>query len=262
MDKIAICAIFKDEAPYLLEWLAFHKMIGVDLFVLYDNGSTDGGADLVRRSSFARNVKLIEWSDRPGQISAYRHFHANHAKDFTWAAFIDLDEFIMPVGGSSIRDILIRKAYDTHSDIVMNWLVFGPSGHMQRPDGLVIENFTMRIPDDAEANCHVKSLVRTRDLVSIGSTPHIFECSGPTCNARGETVMSYAVQPTVCLDVLVINHYFTKSLDEWNFKRGRGRGDSLDPYNDRIFADVQQQATIEDRRALRFSPRLRALLAV
>ena len=24
MDKIAVCAIFKDEAPYLLEWLAFH----------------------------------------------------------------------------------------------------------------------------------------------------------------------------------------------------------------------------------------------
>ena len=38
MDKIAVCAIFKDEAPYLLEWIAFHKMVGVDLFVLYDNG--------------------------------------------------------------------------------------------------------------------------------------------------------------------------------------------------------------------------------
>ena len=25
MDKIAVCAIFKDEAPYLLEWLAFHR---------------------------------------------------------------------------------------------------------------------------------------------------------------------------------------------------------------------------------------------
>ena len=25
MDKIAVCAIFKDEAPYLLEWLAFQN---------------------------------------------------------------------------------------------------------------------------------------------------------------------------------------------------------------------------------------------
>jgi hypothetical protein len=63
LGKLAGFAIFKDEAPYLLEWIAFHKMIGVALFVLYDNGSTDGGP----------------WSDRPGQISAYRHFHANYA---------------------------------------------------------------------------------------------------------------------------------------------------------------------------------------
>ena len=68
MDKIAVCALFKDEAPYLLEWLAFHRMIGVDLFVLYDNGSSDGGADLVRASSFGRNVSIIDWPDRPGQL--------------------------------------------------------------------------------------------------------------------------------------------------------------------------------------------------
>ena len=261
MHKIAVCAIFKDEASYLLEWIAFHRMIGVDLFVLYDNGSTDGGAELIRRSSFARNVTLVEWTDRPGQLSAYRHFHANYARDFTWAAFIDLDEFIMPVSGSSIRDILIRKTYDNYSDILLNWLIFGPSGHERRPDGLVIENFTWRFPEDAEANRHVKSLVRTEDLVAIGSTPHIFDCARPTCNARGETVMSYAMQPTACHDVMVINHYFTKSVEEWEFKRRRGRGDSLEPYGDRIFSDVRMQATVQDTRALRFVPRLRALLA-
>jgi|SRR5579871_2432700 len=261
MDKIAVCAIFKDEAPYLLEWLAFHKIVGVDLFVLYDNGSTDGGPDLIRRSSFARNVKLIEWPDRPGQISAYRHFHANYAHDFTWAAFIDLDEFIVPLAGASIREILMRKIYEPYADILLNWLIFGPSGHDKQPSGTVIENFTLRIPEGADANRHVKSLVRTKDLVRIGSTPHIFDCARPTCNARGEKVMSYAMQPTACHDVMVINHYFTKSAEEWEFKRKRGRGDSLDPYGDKIFADVRAQATIPDPRALRFMPRLKALLA-
>jgi hypothetical protein len=41
-------AIFRDEAPYVLEWLVLHRMIGGDLFVRYDNGSSDGGADLIR----------------------------------------------------------------------------------------------------------------------------------------------------------------------------------------------------------------------
>ena len=135
MDKIAVCAIFKDEAPYLLEWLAFHRMIGVDLFVLYDNGSSDGGSDLIRASSFARNVTLIDWPDRPGQLSAYNHFRVNHAPRFTWVAFIDIDEFIMPLAGSSIRDILMRPAYAPYAQILLQWLVFGPSGHDRRPDG-------------------------------------------------------------------------------------------------------------------------------
>jgi hypothetical protein len=50
-------------------------------------------------------------------------------------------------------------------------------------------------------------------------------------------------------------------VEEWEFKKRRGRGDSLDPYGDRIFNDVRMQAVVQDTRALRFVPRLRALLA-
>ena len=260
MDKIAVCAIFKDEAPYLLEWLAFHKMIGVDLFVLYDNGSSDGGSDLIRSSSFAKNVTLIEWADRPGQLSAYNHFRVNHAPRFTWAAFIDIDEFIMPLAGASIRDILMRRTYAPFAQILLQWLVFGPSGRSRRPEGLVMENYTRRLPETAEASRHIKSIVRTDKLRGIDYTPHAAECSGPACNTRGEQVLPYAIQPTECHDVMVVNHYFTKSQEEWEFKRRRGRGDSLEPYQDRIFSDVAGEAVVEDTRALRFVPRLRAVL--
>jgi hypothetical protein len=59
---------------------------------------------------------------------------------------------------------------------------------------------------------------------------------------------------------MTINHYFTKSVEEWGRKLRRGRGDSLDPYSDRILSDVQKQSTVRDTGALRFMPRLRALL--
>jgi hypothetical protein len=260
MDKIAVCAIFKDEAPYLLEWLAFHRMIGVDLFVLYDNGSSDAGSDLIRASSFARNVTLIDWPDRPGQLSAYQHFRINHAPRFDWVAFIDIDEFIMPVAGGSIRDILMRRVYQPYAQILPQWLVFGPSGHRSRPAGLVIENYTLRLPETAEASRHVKPIVRSARLRGIDYTPHAAECDGPACNTSGEAVLPYAIQPTECHEVMVVHHYFTKSVEDWAFKRRRGRGDSLEPYPERVFADVAGEATIEDVRALRFVLRLRALL--
>lgn len=262
MDKIAICAIFKDEARDLMEWLAFHKMIGVDLFFLYDNGSSDGGSDLIRRSDFARNVTLTEWAERPGQLSAYSHFRVHYAADFTWAGFIDVDEFIMPLAGGSIREILMRKLYQPFAQVLLQWLVFGPSEHDRRPDGLILENYTWRIAETAPTSRHIKALVKTDKMLGIDYTPHAAECSGPACNTRGEEVLPYAIQRVECHDVMVVHHYFTKSRQDWDFKRRRGRGDSLEPYQDQMFADVVSQATVDDRRALRFIPRLRTLLRV
>jgi hypothetical protein len=264
MDKIAICAIFKDEARYLLEWLAFHRVVGVDAFVLYDNGSMDGGADLIRRSNFARHVTLIDWPGVGMQIPAYQDFCAYHASKFDWAAIIDLDEFIMPVDGNSIREPLTRRAYSDYSSILMQWLVFGSSGRRYRPEGLVTESYTRRLPDDNATNLHVKPLLRGRAVTTAGTTPHVVNVSGPTCNTRGQTVHSYARQEVECHDVLVVNHYFTKSREEWLAKLHRGKADSLqpavDPYRDAVFYEVERMARVEDRRILRFVPRVKQML--
>jgi hypothetical protein len=259
MDRVVVCAIFKDEAPYLLEWLAFHKMVGADLFVLYDNGSSDGGAELIRNSIFARNVTVIDWPEHPGMLSAYNHFRINHAARATWAAFIDIDEFLMPAGGGSIRDPLARGIYQDHSAILLQRLVFGPAGHGRKPPGLVVENYTRRLAETAASSRHVKSIVRAQDMLGM-DTPYVARCTGPACNTRGETVPPKAIQPSECHDVMVVKHYFTKSREEWELKLRRGRVDARKPYAGKVFADMANNATVEDERALRFVPRLRALL--
>ena len=71
----------------------------------------------------------------------------------------------MPLAGSSIRDILMRRAYAPYAQILLQWLVFGPSGHDRRPEGLVIENYTRRLPEAAEASRHIKAIVRTDKLL-------------------------------------------------------------------------------------------------
>ncbi|WP_369598480.1 glycosyltransferase family 2 protein, partial [uncultured Muribaculum sp.] len=39
--KVSLCLIFKDEEPYLKEWIDYHILIGVDHFYLYNNNSSD-----------------------------------------------------------------------------------------------------------------------------------------------------------------------------------------------------------------------------
>ena len=38
---LSIAAIYRNEAPYLREWIEFHKLVGVERFFLYNNESTD-----------------------------------------------------------------------------------------------------------------------------------------------------------------------------------------------------------------------------
>jgi hypothetical protein len=43
----AICAVFRDEAPYLAEWVEFHRLVGVEHFFLYDDRSRDASRDVL-----------------------------------------------------------------------------------------------------------------------------------------------------------------------------------------------------------------------
>lgn len=45
----SICAIVRNEARYILEWIAYHKAVGIDHFYIYDNQSTDETTDILIR---------------------------------------------------------------------------------------------------------------------------------------------------------------------------------------------------------------------
>ena len=229
MTRLAICAIFKDEAPYLLEWIAYHHAVGVDHFYLYDNDSTDGGSQVIQRSSLVRLVTLTQWPLRPGQLGAYRHFMDNYAAASDWVAFIDIDEFILPLREKTIGVVLDQR--QDFAAVLVHWRIYGPSGHDAPPDGLVIEAYKMRTPDDYHANRHIKSIVRCASLVDVTHNPHAFVLRGDACDASGRPVTNLAIQPVACHTDLVINHYHTRSRQEWAQKipRGNAMFDSTEP---------------------------------
>ena len=45
--NVAICAIFKNEGPYLKEWLEFNHLIGIEHFFMYNNNSEDNYLELL-----------------------------------------------------------------------------------------------------------------------------------------------------------------------------------------------------------------------
>src|SRR6266481_3328707 len=166
---LAVCAIFKDEARFLDEWIRFHAGIGVTQFYLYDNGSRDHAYEVLRPFISSGLVTLQHWPGKAGQRSAYRDCVARRWRAARWIAFIDLDEFLFSPHHVDIRPIL-----ESHSDVpalFVHGINFGSSGHRVPPPGPLLEAYTRcASPERSQSG---KSIVNPR-LVRGVSQSHIF----------------------------------------------------------------------------------------
>src|SRR5579883_479648 len=61
--NLSIVAIFRNEKPYLREWIEYHRLVGVDHFYLYNNKSSDGSLEVLSPFIARGIVTLIDWPD-------------------------------------------------------------------------------------------------------------------------------------------------------------------------------------------------------
>lgn len=259
--KLVVCAIFENAAAHLPEFLAYHSLVGVEHFVLYDNDSVDDPARVVRALPLAEHVTLIRWRQRPGQLAAYRHFIDIFAPGFEWAAFLGVDDFLLPLSGGSVLGAL--GFIDTAAAVVVNRRIFAPGPLFEPPSALTIETHDRRAGDDFPANRHVRVIARCRDLQDVGSRPHEFRINGTVFDTAGRLAPNAAVQDLPCYRNLVVNHYCIGSRDAWLEQIRQDcaaavPGDAP-PTTEHLLAELSQ---VEDNTIRTFAPALRALLGL
>jgi glycosyltransferase involved in cell wall biosynthesis len=263
---LSLCAILLNEAPYVLEWIAFHRLVGIEHFYIYDNGSTDGTVELLRERFPAGLITIIDWPRPAAQVAAYRHAVATFADQTEWCAFIDGDEFLFPATEDSLPPLLEMARH--HSGLCAFWLLFGSNGLKTRPPGLCIEAFSRRAGDDFHNHRHPKNIVRLHETAFL-SNPHLFDTRRGIIDDQRRIVpfdRKAAFLPMQAShESIRVNHYFTKSADEWALKRARGRAtrnagapDHIRPESDFALHDRNE---VEDLTIQRYVARLKASLA-
>jgi len=213
---VVVVCIVKDEADYLEEWIAYHVALGVDHFVIYDNGSTDGSAALLECYINHGLVTRIDWPIGGGQLAAYNHALRMFGATADWLAFYDIDEFLVPLLDDDIPSFLER--FPEAADVRVPRVEFGFSGHRAAPSGLSIDAYTQvaNVLDlDPSLPPRVKSIVQPGSVSAIDihlAFPADDPAPGsPTATAE-ESVRGVAQ----------LNHYYTRSFDEFEAKRFRG----------------------------------------
>ncbi|MGB7206167.1 MAG: glycosyltransferase family 92 protein [Anderseniella sp.] len=271
---LTVSAIVRNEEPYLVEWIEFHRMLGVSHFFIYDNGSTDNTLDVLAPYELLGLVTVIPWSNflsgwegvsgKSGRMQrlAMLHSLSNFGHQSYWMAFIDVDEFLYPVAGKSLNTLL--ESYDDLDSLSVYWNMFGTSGHTRKPTGLVIENFTerLRAPDGKNKNLsRVKSIVKPSAVAGVYNTHTLIMRDGTPSsrNERRQLVSHYDHSlSTFSNDIIRINHYYSKSLSEYRARQKVPANGTRQDFrgNDKLL-DLIQHDSIEDVTIQRFLPELR-----
>jgi hypothetical protein len=244
---LAIAGIFKNEAPYILEWIAHHRLLGIHRFFIADNDSTDISAELFEALARLGHVELIRHTTEPGtkpQIPAYQRLVELAGDHIRWMAFIDADEFIWPTSpGPGIEDFI--RTLDARGDVgalALNWATYGSGRNYFYENAPVQQRFQHCASPAHGLNQHIKSIVKLQALDRFASVHGVdlkppYRCvmsDGHDLVEPAEYAQHEHFRMThsdrVCWNSFRINHYVIKSWIEFakrKIPRGRAYTDSV-----------------------------------
>ena len=235
---IAAVTCVRDEADVIEEWIAHHLALGIERIHIFDNMREDATREKIEAIAHqVPGVTVQSWNppNEPQKAAYGEGLEMMRAEGIEWCAFLDADEFIGngAAGGpgaeatESFATFLHRQG--TRCAIGLNWALFGSSGHLARPEGLMQEAFLRRAHDGFEVNRHIKSVVRPPYTMGVHHA-HGFALNFPYFNSRGEEIVWRTEEyggPVVpfaytenapSLAGWRVNHYFCRWRGRWDEK--------------------------------------------
>lgn len=238
--ELAIVAIAKNEGPYIREWIEYHRLLGVTKFYFYDNESEDQTKEILAPYIKSKLVSYFLIKGKARQLDAYNDAIKNFKFKCRYMAFIDLDEYLMPTEPFKPIIEIVNEAIDKYgkgaSGIGINWAIYGSSQHYKTPEGLITQVFNHRGKNDVIWNAHIKTICNPRRIKDYIS-PHypLYKLGAYSVNETGEM----RLYTWFCLKQeytkIRINHYFTKSKEQFIKKISRGLADRIGNYEEEQF---------------------------
>lgn len=221
--EFAICCIFKNEAPFLKEWIEFHTMIGVEHFYMYNNNSEDNYEEVLKPYIDKGIVSLKLWNKDHAQMEAYKDFYTTKKDETQWVSFLDPDEYMCPVYRHNLHDWI--KPYRKYPAILIYWKMFGTSGKMEHDNNkLLIEQYYVSWKDLYKVG---KCWINTDYDITVFDAfvhhcPHLrMYIAGIPIIVRPVNQFKFFITPDIHLSLLYneekrsiqCNHYWSKA---WN----------------------------------------------
>lgn len=241
MVRCALVCITKNEKKYMREFISYYLKLGFRTLFLYDNSSFFELKSLHQPPS----VNIIRFPGNGRQLLAYKHFLAHYKKQFDYVAFFDSDEFLVLKKHRDIGEFCLEHI--PSGAIGVNWYIFGNNGRTHYEEDLVIRRFLKR---DKTMHPLVKTIGKCSDIVNMNIHHPVLK-NGQFLNCRKQ-VLHGPFNTDFDDSITQLNHYCTKSDQEYAWKIMRGRGSVAKRRNYNDLAEYLTLNHVEDTFALRF----------
>lgn len=272
--KVMIVTTMKNEAPFILEWVAYHRAIGITDFIVYTNDCDDGTVELldtlVEKGLISARIdnpfgtsKANDW-----QRAALWDAQAREdVKGMDWVIPMDVDEFInIHVGDGSFSALL--DALPDARMISMVWRLFGNGFEERFDDSFVTRNLTWAARENTPRPSLArgfKTAFRPGDHPTKWSVHRPKALSSTSPAELGWFMGSGALMPEkvvkggwrvdlnkVGYDLVSLNHYSLRNCESYLVKRQRGRVNHVDEdqglaYWFRMNHNVEREMSIADK---------------
>ncbi len=222
--KTATCTIIKDEHQYLEEWINHNISLGFDEIWLFEDYKSKSHKDITDKYPQVHlnrlySIKNSFKKNRSKQCWLYNYFLRKYNQRFDWVAFIDIDEFIMFEEGWNLQKLI--NEYQNEGGVYLFWKMFNANGLIDNPKASVVETF--KTTCDTLKQDGIKWVYKTLCNLKypnqqfLGNHEAMFGISTNGLHSRDYR----------CFDKVCLNHYFTRSWEEW-CDRFIKRGDIAD----------------------------------
>ena len=220
--KAVVCSIQTKEDAYIDEWVDYHLAIVFTKIYIYDN-SENFDLEKWGNQRFRDNVRVKHFPGKVKQLPANMDCAKLAEKNGkTWAAFFDIDEFLLLKKHSNINNFLIE--HGPHKGAIgINWVLVGTSNATKYEPKPVTLRFQQVFP---QGNMHINTIARVKGLKRF-MTPHnvLFVDKNATTIDTNGAIIEGPSNRNLATDIAVLYHYHYKSREEYISKRERGRAD-------------------------------------
>ncbi|TMV92999.1 glycosyltransferase family 2 protein [Thioclava sp. BHET1] len=247
--RTAIVTTMKNEGPFILEWLAYHRAIGVDDFLVYTNDCTDGTdtmLDLLQSKGIVQHRvnpfrSMVDMKPQHAALAAAESEPV--IRDAGWSICMDVDEFInIKIGDGTLP--ALYKAMGEANMISLTWRLFGNNDVHAFEDRFITEQFTRSAPEIVRKPHQAwgfKTLFRNIALYKKlgvhrpkGLVPDLWD-QVRWLNGSGQPMPREMFRngwrstlETYGYDWVQLNHYAVRSAESFLVKRDRGRVNHTD----------------------------------